>query len=211
MEKIILPKPHLSYSQMSMWLRNKDQYRERYYLNGPSFETRESIFGKTTAKMLEDGVKDKVLDRVPRYHFKEYRIEQEICGIPFLAVLDSFQKSTGSILEYKTSKNPWTPLMVQKHLQLDVYSLLVKLLHGYVDPWTKLVWIETEYTPELQQVGSRQLLGESNQLRFTGRIEIFKRRIPEWERQMMKQKIVRVAQEISEDYQLFLQSNGHRP
>lgn len=206
---LILPRAYLSWSQMSLWLQNKEQYRNRYFLNGPSIETRESIFGKKTAQMLEDGVKDKVLDKVPRYHFKEYRIEENIGGVPFLGVLDSFQKSTASILEYKTSKNPWTDTMVYRHNQLTIYSLLAKEKHGFVDPYTKLVWIETEYAPEMQKLGSREIEGESNNLRFTGHVEVFTRRIAEWERKQMKKKIIATAEEISNDYQLFLKSNGH--
>ncbi len=205
--KLTLPKPYLSYSQFSLWLKNKEQYRERYYLDGKSFETKESIFGKHTAQLLEDGVKDEVLDRVPRYHFKEYRIEEELGGIPFLGVLDSFKKKTGSILEYKTSKNPWTDIMVLRHLQLDLYSALVKKKFGYVDPWVQLVWIETRWKQEVQQVGSRTLIGDSNELEYTGRIETFKRRISEWERKSVIEKVRGVAEEISADYQSFLKSN----
>ena len=156
--------------------------------------------------MLEQRVPDRVLDRVPRYYYKEHEIKENVGGIPFFAVLDSFRKSTGSILEYKTSKNPWTPRMVFEHLQLDIYSLMVKLKYGYVDPVVKLVWIETEYAPEYQQVGSRTLLGESDTLRYTGRIEILERKIYEWERVKIKKDIIKVAKEIAEDYKQY----GHK-
>ena len=223
MQNIILPKKLFSYSQYSLWKRSPDQYREKYYLGGTSFENRETIFGKTFASRLEhwkeikklgkekSGIEENyynILKRVPKYQFPEHRIEHNIGMVPFISVLDSFSKRNKSVIDYKTGREPWNDLRLYKDEQAVIYSLMVKLAYGEVNPLVKWVWIETEYAPEMQQVGSRQLLGESNELRFTGRIEIFKRRIAEWERRDMAKKIQTVAQEISEDYQQFLKSNG---
>jgi len=204
--KYTLPKPYLSHSQMQLWLKDREAYKQRYYLNGPSFENAETIFGKKIAKMLEDGVKDPVLDRVPRYKSMEHRIEILVGDVPFLGVMDSFSPHFKRIIEYKTGKIPWDDVRVRKHDQLIVYSLLSKLKYGKVDPWLRLVWMETRYKIETQMIGSRQMEGESNELEFTGKIEVFWRRVAEWERKKMRETIQKVAEEISEDYSKFIKT-----
>lgn len=201
--KLNLPKPHFSYSQLSLWLKNKQQYRERYYLDAPAFESKETLFGKRIARMFETGEKDPVLDLVPRYSTMEHRLQLKIGGVPFLGYLDSFNPVKKAIIEVKTGKEPWDAVRVHKHLQLVIYSLLVKTAYGKVDPVVKLVWIETRYKQEKQKLGNREMEGDSNELEFTGRIEIFERKIAEWERKNMKKLILKSALEISEDYSKF--------
>lgn len=192
---------------MSLWLRNKEQYRQRYYLNGPAFENKETIFGKRVARVLETGEKDEKLDPVlalvPRGDEMEYRIAISVGGVPFLGFLDSFNTPTFSIFEFKTGKDPWDTVRVHKHDQLVVYSLLTKLMHKGVDPVVTLVWLETRYKSLMVQIGSRLLETDSNELEFTGKIEVFTRRIAQWERDAMKKLIVKTATEISEDYTRF--------
>jgi len=190
---------------MDLWARDKQAYRNRYYLNGPSYESTETLFGKKVAKMLEDNVSHPVLDRVPRYKFSEYRIKQDIDGVPFLGVIDSFSKKFKRIIEYKTGRQEWDEVRVRKHEQLVVYSLLTKLKFGMVVPLLKLVWIETHYKKEMGTIGSITCETESNELDFTGKIKVFKREIEEWERKRMKKTIIEVANQISEDYAKFLQ------
>jgi hypothetical protein len=208
MKKFNLPKEHFSYSQMSLWLRNKDQYRERYYKDGPAFENRETIFGKRVARLLETGEHDPVLTpvlaRVPRGDVMEHRILVSVGGVPFLGFLDSFESLLCGIFEFKTGKDAWDTVRVHKHDQLVVYSLLVKLAHKKVHPITRLVWLETRFRQETFSIGSRVMEGDGDQLEFTGKIEVFERRIAQWERDAMKKQIVRVATEISEDYTKFL-------
>lgn len=207
MRKFNLPKEHFSYSQMSLWLRNKDQYRARYYMDGAPFENKETIFGKRVARLLETGEKDALLDPVlalvPRGDVMEHRIAISVGGVPFLGFMDSFKTDTCSIFEFKTGKDAWDTVRVHKHDQLTVYSLLAKLAHKKVDPIVTLVWLETRYKPATFSIGSRVLEGDGDELEFTGKIETFTRRIAQWERDAMKKMIVRVATEISEDYTKF--------
>ncbi len=157
--------------------------------------------------MLEQNVKDKFLNKIHRYKYPEHRIEVDIGPVPFLGVLDSFSMQYKRFLEYKTSKNPWTPVMVLRHEQLDCYSLLIKEKYGKVHSTSELIWLETRWKPEIQQVGSREIEGDSNELEFTGRIETFTRTIYEYERKAMKEKIIGIAEAISKDYQEFLKNN----
>jgi len=185
---------------MSLWQSNREGYRQRYYFNGPSFENKETIFGKKVARMLEDGIKDPVLDRVPRYKLMEHRIEVKVGGVPFLGVLDSFSKQRKAIVEFKTGKEAWTDLRCAKANQLVTYSLLTKIKYKKVDPWVRLVWIETRDGKETREFGGHTLIGKNNQIEFTGKIQVFNRRIAEWQRQKMKKEIIKTAKEISDDY-----------
>lgn len=188
---------------MELWKRDKEQYRQRYYLNAPAFESPEILFGKKIAKMLENHVDHPLLRKIPRYQYPEYRIQIPVLGVPFLAVIDSFSKRLKKVLEYKTGRQKWDLVRVHKHGQLVVYSLLAKLKHGKVDPVTKLIWMETEYAPVMDTIGSFTCEREGSELSFTGKIETFERRIFEWERKQMAEEIRRTALEISEDYARF--------
>lgn len=202
-----LPKKYLSYSQLDLWRKSKDQYRERYYYeDGIPFENAETIFGKKIAKMLEDGIRHPVLDKIPKYKFSEYKIQIDVGGVPFFGVMDSFSKHFKRILEYKTGKQAWDIVRVRKHDQLVVYSLLTKLKFGKVDPLVRLVWMETAYKKGIDTIGSVTCEAETNELELTGKIKVFGRKVAEWERKNMVKIIQQTAQEISDDYTNFLKT-----
>lgn len=203
---LVLPRAYLSYSQMDLWQKSREQYRLRYYLNGPSFESRETIFGKRFAKMMEDELQHPVADLVPRGDKTEYKILETILGVPVLGYLDGFNSNTLSILEYKTGKECWTNLRVAKHDQLVIYSLLVKKKHKKVNPVVSLVWVQTKEVAHSYNIAGVTFSANSC-IDFTGYVQTFKRRIVQWERDKMKKKIRKVAEEISEDYQKFLITN----
>lgn len=204
MQKYNLPKQYLSYSQVSLWLKNKEQYRSKYYLNEPTFETTESLYGKLIAKIMEDPVeiaKNPTLALVPRYSEPEYDITVDIEGIPVRGYIDSYDPDTHSFYEYKTSHtNSWNKVSVAKHLQLPFYSLLIEEKHKKVNRTCHLVWIETEFSKKTIEFAGHTLEADSRELRLTGKIETFKRIIPKWERERVRQLIVKVAEEIHEDY-----------
>lgn len=199
-----LPKPYLSYSQFRLWKDNKDAYRRRYYFNEPSWDTPETLFGRQIAKKLEQG--DTVLSTVPRYDTPEHKIELEVGGIPLLGYLDSFHSTEHKILEYKTGhhskdgKAPWDRVKVQKHEQLDFYSLLVEEKYGHVDPLTMLVWLETVKKQKTVEFEGHILTGKDYTIELTGRVECFKRKVFSYERKNIKKEIISVAQEIAADY-----------
>lgn len=192
---------------MDLWQKSKDQYRARYYMGGPGFESKETIFGKRFAKMMEDSIQHPVADMVPRGDKMEYKILQEIQGVPVLGYLDSFDTTQHFVYEFKTGKEKWSNLRVAKHDQLVVYSLLVKKKHGHVDPFVRLTWIETKNCGDEYMIGGVKLTAKT-EIDFTGHVETFKRRIVQWERDKMEEKIRRIAEEITEDYTKFLEKNN---
>lgn len=206
--KMDLPKKYLSYSAISLWERNKQEFRERYYENKKSPETPEIILGRKIAKILESGevAHDPILQAVPRYSHPEHKLEVTIGEIPILGYLDSFDPQTNSFLEYKTGRpnndgSPrWDDLSVAKHEQLDIYSMLIKEKYGSVNNKCTLVWIETAYKKEQIEFDGRILEAKSSEIILTGPVRTFTRTIFEWERTRMKDKIIRIAKEIENDW-----------
>lgn len=205
----ILPKKYLSYSSISLWNKDKDAFRRKYYEGEKSVETAEMIFGKKIARLLENPAeleKHPVLNRVPRYKESEHKIDIEIEGIPVIGYLDSFCPDTFSILEFKSGhasssgKDPWDKVKVMKHDQLPFYSLLVEEKYNKVNSECQLVWIETEFKKQQTEFDGHILERETRDLLLTGKIEIFKRKIAKWERERMRELIIKTAQEIHEDF-----------
>lgn len=209
-----LPKKYLSYSAMSMWEKSPYEFRQKYYENKKPPESPEIIFGKKIAKLLEtrdvDG--DPILSMVPRYSVPEHKIEVMVEDVPVLGYLDSFEPKTNSFLEYKTGRPMangaarWDRLSVAKHEQLDIYSLLIQLKYGSVDRHCKLIWIPTRYKKELVEFDGKTLEAKGNEIQFSGSPpQIFERTIYQWERDRIKEKIIRIAHEIELDWKEYRQ------
>ena len=54
-DKLLLPKPHLSWSQLSCWLSNPNRYFREYFEAGDKLDTKYLRFGKGVAKLIEEG------------------------------------------------------------------------------------------------------------------------------------------------------------
>lgn len=215
--KLNLPKGYLSYSSMNTWKSSKDQFRKKYYSSEAyDLDTPYTRFGKEIAETLEDPRKIKkhpVLKKIPVYELAEYQVEHEIEGVPIKAYLDGFCPYHFKVMEYKTGirkdgKAPWNALKVRKHEQVLLYSLLIKDLHGYVDPVVTLCWLETHWAEQCEDTifGGETFKKCTPGLALTGHFEVFEREIKDWEHLKMRQSIRRIAEEISEDYTRYQQT-----
>lgn len=191
----------LSWSGYNMWVKNKDSYRKRYYRGEKVFENPETIFGKKVANMLElsDHIKG-----------SETRIEIKLKnGLGLISYLDEFDEETFTIGEYKTGhetkdgKAPWNQVLVEKHKQLDFYSMMVKKKYGKVNNKVKLTWLETRFKTKTVEFDGHTLSTKSRELELTGRREVFTRTIYQWQRDKIEKDIIRVAYEIHEDFKKF--------
>ncbi len=216
--KYNLPKGYLSYSACMLWLKNPEQYRRRYYENEKQDESIPMRFGKKIAEVLEsrDFRDYPVLKSVPYYPISEHPIDVNIDGVMVKAFLDLYKPPTFGFAEVKTGsvshKNgpPWTLAKVMAHEQLPWYSLLIKEKEGKVDPLCYLIWLETRYKTVSDMVGSRSMEGEGRELELTGGIEVFKRKIAEWERDRIRELIITTAKEITKDYNEYLKGRGEQ-
>lgn len=124
--KYYLPKPYLSYSAISSFMSYPADFRARYYENKPMIVTPELAFGKRIGELLEHN--DESMKHVLRYDTAEQELKFEVDGIPILGYIDTFDSVKHKVGEYKTGKTPWTQARVNKHLQLDIYSLGVETI-----------------------------------------------------------------------------------
>lgn len=194
--KYNLPKSYLSYSAFSLWEKDKDAFRRRYYENEKPFETSETIFGKTVHELLSpDG---------------EKKIEVQLTpDLKLLGYIDSFNEEDLGIVDYKTGhlnpkgKAPWDRVKVQKHKQLVFYSLLVQLQYEKFNPIVKLEWLETRFKDKSVEFDGHMLVTKSRELELTGYKEMFERRIYKWELEKLKKEIKKVACDISDDYTIW--------
>ena len=209
-------KTRLSYSAISLWQRDKEGYRRRYYEGEPFISTPYTDFGNYIGDSLETGeLVSPTLEKVPRYSEMEFKIERTIGDVPMICYLDSFDPTNLKILEYKTSivnrhgVEPWSRLAVRKHTQLTIYALAVREMFGDYNPDLQLVWMETCWGKSVHQVifGSKVMTEERPGLRLTGRVEIFDRHIESWELDRMAGIVQEVAEDISKDYILWKKTN----
>lgn len=196
MSKFNLPKHHLSYSAIDMWLKYPEKYREKYYKGIEQYVTPELSFGKKIADLLEVG--DESVKHVRRYPVAEKMFDLVIDEVPVFGFMDSFDPDTCSILEFKTGKTPWTQKRVDEHLQLDLYSLAVECMYNRVDDHTMLVWMETERVD--RPSGGRISHSDAYGIRLTGKVTEFHREITKHDRLAMRRLLRSVAEDISEDY-----------
>jgi len=207
-KKLILPKPHLSWSQMSCWLSNPNRYRKEYFESGEKLDTKFLRFGKNIAELIETGQHKDLLPDLETYDSPEYKIEARIMHIvPCLSFIDTYNAVATDIVpanvfrEYKTGKIPWTKAKVQKHDQLVFYATMLKWHTGNMPEYCDLDWIETKEAAN----ESVDFWRESGKIiNVTGRIVSFHREFDEREIERMENLIVKVAYEISDAYQAYL-------
>ena len=89
-KKLILPKPHLSWSQMSCWLSNPARYRKEYFENSDKLDTKFLRFGKNIAELIETGKHKELLPDLETYDTPEHKIECNVHMVPCLSFLDTY-------------------------------------------------------------------------------------------------------------------------
>jgi len=206
-EKLILPKPYISWSQLSCWLSNPTRYRREYFEDGKKLDTKYLSFGKNIATLIENGQHKELLPDLQCYDTPEYEIKTLVAGVPILSFLDSYNKvatievPANVFREYKTGKVPWDRARVAKHDQLVFYATALKWSQGAMPEYCDLDWIETKET----QGESVDFWREGDKIVYiTGRIVSFHREFDEREIERMEDLITKVAWEISDAYQDYL-------
>lgn len=201
MDKLVLPKPYLSWSSMNCWMSNKERFRREYFEHGEKLDTKYLRFGKGIAKMIEEGKHKTLLPDLIVYDSPEFEIKTEVMGVPILSYLDSYDSVNNVFREYKTGKHPWDQAKVQKHDQLTFYATALKYSTGEMPEYCDLDWIETK--DGVMEVSdfwreSDKIIGT------TGRIVSFHREFDSREIERMEELIRRCAEQISEAYQNFI-------
>jgi hypothetical protein len=199
--KLILPKPHLSWSQLSCWQSNPTRYRREYFECGRKLDTKYLRFGKGIAGMIEEGKHKELLPDLIVCDKPEFEIKTDVLGVPILSYIDSYDSINNVFREYKTGKIPWTKAKVIKHGQLLFYAVALKHSYGEIPEYCDLDWIQTKDYKEESLDFWRE--GEKK-VNITGVIKSFHRPFYEGEIERMERLIVKTATEISEAYKSFL-------
>ena len=200
--KLILPKPHISWSSMSCWITSPARFRREYFECGKKLDTKYLRYGKDIAGMVEKGTHKKLLPDLIVYPVREHEIRVNIKGVPVLSFLDDYDPDRNIFREKKTGKIPWTQAKVIKHGQLVFYATALKHSTGKMPKYCDLDWIETKE-------GSIKVndfwRDNEKAVQVTGRIQSFHRKFDEREITKMEKLIVKSAKEISNAYITFLE------
>lgn len=196
--KYILPKGYLSSSQIDMWESSKATYRKTYYENAPRITTPEMRFGSESAANREKGIHDEIPEHL-RYDLPEFKLDVLVEGVRCIGAIDCCHSSFKMFREDKTGVKPWTDVLVQKREQLVMYATLLKYQTGIMPDYCDLVWIETK---RLDSTGVWS--ANKKVIVATGYVKSFRRNFEKKEIDRMVKKILRVAQDISEDYNRYL-------
>ncbi len=205
--KYNLPKPYLSYSAIQLWIKDPTRYRKQYYESAPSFSNIYTKTGNIIHKQIEDGLLEVKNHPLEKYT-SEVKIETEVCGVPVLGYIDLLNKKNMRLSDIKTGvkkkdeKPRWTMLEVIKLDQLPFYQVLIESKYGKVYPYAGLIWIETEH------YNNKKGIARQKGLQITGMQKSFTRKIEKWERDKMKDLIVKTAEEVSEDYKYYKKIHG---
>lgn len=222
--KLILPKPHLSWTQLDMWIKSEARYRREYFDSAKKLDTKYLRFGGRFAQMVEDmeaiikRTNDRALaiEELGREYLmtdnmkavlmeleiegiSEFEIRTKVKGIvPCFSLVDKYNPMENALREYKTGKVPWTQAKVQKHEQLVFYATMLKWDGKPMPEYCDLDWIETKETERENEDFWRE---QPKILDVTGRILSFRREFDEREIERMEDLIVKTAFEISDAYQ----------
>lgn len=143
--KQILQNRPLSWSAISSFEYDKEQWYKRYILNEKQAPSREMEFGKMIGKKLETD--PTFLTMIPRYSKMEHPFNVVFNGIPLIGYADTFCDITNKKLgEFKTGKKSWEKKRVDGHGQLDMYLLMNFVTHKIKpeDMEIFLAWMPTQ-------------------------------------------------------------------
>jgi hypothetical protein len=199
--KLILPKPHLSWSAMSCWTTSPARFRREYFECGNKLDTKYMRLGSGIAKLIEEGKHKTLLPDLIVYDTPEFEIRTEVLGVPILSYIDNYDSKNNVFREVKTGKIPWTQAKVIKHGQLVFYATALKHSCGIMPEYCDLDWVETKE----ESIDAGDFWRENERIvQVTGKIKSFHREFFPTEIERMEELIVKSANEISEAYQNFL-------
>lgn len=134
----------LSWSAISSFMYDKEQWYRKYVLGQPDPASKEMIFGKLFADSCENG---EPLAPVTILCEVEKKFEIVFNKIPMIGYADTYCKKTKKVIgEYKTGKKAWDQKRVDDHGQITLYALFNYITYKVKpeDCEFFLEWIPTE-------------------------------------------------------------------
>lgn len=112
----------LSWSAISSFEWDPDQWYRRYVLKEPDEPSAEMLFGKDFARSCE---MRKPMAPVTLLPVLEHKMSVVFNGVPLIGFADTWCPDTKTLGEYKTSGKPWDQKKVDAHGQLTMYALML--------------------------------------------------------------------------------------
>lgn len=119
----------LSYSQLSSWEWNKEDWYQSYIKNKPRGKSAAMEIGNVIGDSI--GTPQSLVPDLNPPGIKEYALRATLGDIHLVGYCDHFCPDTLELNENKTAVNPkkWTKSSVNKHGQLTMYALMLFLKH----------------------------------------------------------------------------------
>ena len=117
----------LSYSQLSSWEWDKEQWYDNYILGNRQPATPAMVAGNKYGDML--GRANSPVEELKDIGICEYKLTGNIDDIYMIGYVDGWMENELILHENKTSDNPkrWSQKKVDEHKQIDMYLLLLFL------------------------------------------------------------------------------------
>jgi hypothetical protein len=202
-KKVIqLPTGALSYSQVSLWLADKNRYKEIFFNknDGARFMNDGMRYGKIVADALESGeetgdlLTDMAISLLPKYDTRDVEmtgvLKTKDGDIPIISHPDMFDSKTYALREIKTGKTKWTQKRADNWFQLKFYSMLIFIKFNKVPPEVFLDWVETYADAD-------------GKIKPTGRVETFQVHITMSDIINTMALVSRVAKEIEAEWVVY--------
>lgn len=144
-EKYDWKKRPLSWSAISSFEYDPEQWYKKYYLNIEQATSKEMEFGKKIGKMLETD--PTFLPMIKRHSKMEHPFKCMFGKIELVGFADTFCDLTFKKLdEFKTGKKAWDQKRADTHGQLDMYLLMNFIINKIKpeDVELVLVWMPTQ-------------------------------------------------------------------
>ena len=121
------PKRHVSWSCLSSWEWNKDEWYDKYVLGNRTPPSAAMLFGNVVGESLTTD-KPMVKDIITHSHM-EYKLTANLGDITLLGYVDTYCPKTKSMREYKTSQSMkrWSQKSTNEHGQITMYALMLHL------------------------------------------------------------------------------------
>jgi len=140
------PKKCISYSEMTLFYKDKDEYQLRYLLGIPFEPTKPMRYGSIIHDRLAGKIDNEEMEkqilrigfmpdkvRIAKELLKncepatEKKLFAEVDGIKIMGILDGFDEKEKRVIEHKTRSGNWSQAEADTHDQLDFYALCVQL------------------------------------------------------------------------------------
>lgn len=142
-------KKPLSWSQISAFEYNPEQWYKRYILGEKDEGSSALLFGKKIGEQLASD--PLFMPEVPRLPVFEYKLQAKISDIELIGYVDAVDIVTGELIEYKSGKK-WDKKKAETHGQIDLYATMLYIMHDIrpEDLDIKLIWLATEENGDFQ-------------------------------------------------------------